>query len=146
MEYQHTYDDGSQQEPLPLEGFNFAQPPKLPSDLDGADEDFVAQARQKLEVQLASLRGLNRDKLGELERMGATLVPHVVLLNRLDQLLDMVLTDDTRLGYELGFEARMSETLDLTLKEVRMARLSQPPQHAAPDNGNGGPPGFLLPG
>ncbi len=143
MEYQHTYDDGSEQQTLPLEAFEFARPEKLASDLDGADEQFVEQARQKLQVQLASLRGLNRDKLVELERMGATLVPHVVLLNRLDQLLEMVLTDDTRLGFELGFEARMSETLEQTLSEVRKARLAQ---GASPTGGNGGPPpGFLLP-
>lgn len=137
MDHQHKYDDGSEQEPLPLEGFQFAA-----LDIDPAEQvepEFLNDARTKLSQQLNAVKLRNRGRLAELERMGATLRPEVVLLNRLDQLLEMVLTPDSRIGFELGFESRMAETLQITVDEVRKARL------LAPGGDGGPPPGLLLP-
>jgi hypothetical protein len=148
----HFYDDGSEQVPLP--GMPAAGPPSEPPPAEEPSPAVMDQARAALQRQLDELMAANKNKNAELMRHGAQVAPHVVLMTQLEQLLEMVLSEDARLGFDLGFHGRMGQVLSDCLAEVRQASLlgsrSGPASNGHPGHAAGhaaGPaPGLILPG
>ncbi len=144
MEHTHNYDDGSEQMPIPL--------PDLDDIIRGASLDghrqaiseAVDSARPKLLQTLTELRASNKRKFEEMVAMGLQPAPTAIVMARVEQLIDMILDEDERIGFDLGFEARMAEILDDGVKEGRRQQLTADGPHMRMANGNGGPPGGLF--
>ncbi len=151
MEHTHNYPDGSEQLPFTIPDLDDVLGAKG-GPTDDHMAEAVADARVKLIESLTGLKKSNKRKFDEMVRMGVQPAPTAILLARLEQLLDMILDEDSRLGFDIGFEARMAKILEEGLADARKANIAgtvfnNPAQWA---NGNGGPPGagpgLILPG
>lgn len=108
-----------------------------------SEQTAIEKARAALRAQLASVREINRQKYRALLSMNAEIAPPGVIMARLETLLEMLLDDDARLGFDLGFENKMTEVLNQCLAEARQAHITGSRPNGA--RGNGGPPGLILP-
>lgn len=145
MEHTHDYPDGSKQEPFEIPDLDdvIRQRP------NANFAETVDSAREKLLEQLGLLRRSNKAKFDEMIRMGVQPAPTAIIMARMEQLLDMLLDEDSRIGFDLGFEARMAEILDEGMADARRHHLTgaRPANGRNDWNGNGGPPpGLILPG
>ncbi len=109
-----------QEEPLP--GM-----PELPP--EAADH-----AREAMLKQLEAIRKSNHAKYKGLVQQGVTPTPEAILMARLETLLELLLSDDGRLRFDLSFEERMTGILNDALAAARQHTLL----------GNGQPPGGLI--
>lgn len=121
METNYTYFN---EDPLP----GMPEPP----------EAVIDNTRATLEKQLADVRVTNHAKYKSLVQQGFTPTAEAILMARLETLLELLLNEDGRLGFDLAFERRMTDILNDTLAAARQQALL----------GNGGPPsgGLIVPG
>lgn len=98
--------------------------------------------RVTLERMYTDQRAKNVPVFNELGQRGVQVPPQLVLLARMDTLIDVLLgprqgedpssMSDERLKFELAFEDRMGEELDRIASEVRKAILVQGVQNGQP--------------
>ena len=103
----------------------------------------VADARRKLEQELAKVRKSNAAKYQALTAQDAVPSPVRVMVERLETLLEMLLDADSKLAFNLRFEQRMTDVLNECLAAIRQQRLTQA---AAERVGKVSKSGLIVPG
>jgi hypothetical protein len=89
------------------------------------DEQNVVDLTTVTEDDLTKLRKRNEQKLIALGQQGATVPDGLVIMTRIDTLLDLFLQPDQRVQFEFAFETQMEEILNKFLSQVRQAVLTQ---------------------
>lgn len=94
---------------------------------------------QKAQALLAKLRKDNAAKAQQLSAMDPPMRvdPFMFMVTRLNTFLDLALTPDTRVAFEVAFEHNMTPVLEQCLQQARQMQLT----HAA----KGKPNGLFLP-
>lgn len=117
------YDDGSEQLELPLD---LPEPLTIVPSL--TEEQVLAQ------TQLAQLQQENGLRYRELLLQGARPDSGSVAMARINTLIDMALSPEERLHYDIAFEHHMVALLTQCLTEIRQRKLAE---GAAVPPGNG---------
>jgi hypothetical protein len=104
--------------------------------------DPVPTTRAALREALNKALDDNRDKIQILARMGASIDPRMVLMTRLDTLIDLMLLDPKkRLQFDLLFETRMGGILEAAISERRKVELLS----GVSPSGQGAAPRLIVP-
>ena len=89
-----------------------------------SDTNEVATSSEELEKTLARVRQSNQDKYTVIARDGGRIDPASIMGLRFETFLDTFLDDNDRMSFELNFETRFQEQLNVALAQIRQAKIT----------------------
>ncbi len=112
----------------PLFSFDDA-PAEAPTEpvAEASPQDELAAALVEMRQRLTKTRKTNEGKYRAILAQGATPSPIGILAARLDALLELALSPEARLAFDLAFEDRMTGVLNECLANLREQRVQLPP-------------------